>query len=140
MPDKTTLTEERKNQILDAAMETFTKKGIHKARMSDIADNSGLSKGSLYWYFDSKDSLILQLLKRFFEPELKDFRALINDSRSTEQRLEVYTERVAEDMDKMLRWLPLLHDFISLAFRHEIIKKIVSSYYQQNMEYLNLMT
>ncbi len=136
MSPKNDVSEERKSQILDAAMVTFSKLGFHKARMSDIAETSGLSKGSLYWYFDSKDSIILNLLEKFFEPELKDFRALLTDKRSAEDRLEIYIERVSNDMQTMLKWMPLIYDFIALAFRQETVKKAVSRYYQSHLEIL----
>lgn len=58
-PDVST---ERKDQILDAALFSFSKVGFHKARLLDIGGSSGLSKGSLYWYFESKNDLILKLL------------------------------------------------------------------------------
>jgi AcrR family transcriptional regulator len=119
MSPKNNVSEKRRNQILDAAMKTFSEVGFHKARMSDIADTSGLSKGSLYWYFDSKDSIILNLLEKIFEPELKDLRALLTDSRSAEDRLEIYIDRVSDDMVAMLKWMPLIHDFIALAFRKD---------------------
>ena len=136
MSPKNNVSEERKSQILDAAMETFSELGFHKARMSDIAETSGLSKGSLYWYFDSKDSIILNLLEKFFEPELKDLRALITDSRSAEDRLEVYVDRVSTDMVTMLKWMPLVHDFIALAFRKEQVRKAISRYYKMHLEIL----
>lgn len=136
MSPKNNVSEKRRNQILDAAMKTFSEVGFHKARMSDIADTSGLSKGSLYWYFDSKDSIILNLLEKFFEPELKDLRALLTDSRSAEDRLEIYIDRVSDDMVAMLKWMPLIHDFIALAFRKEPVRKAISSYYQRHLEIL----
>jgi AcrR family transcriptional regulator len=136
MSPKNNVSEKRRNQILDAAMKTFSEVGFHKARMSDIADTSGLSKGSLYWYFDSKDSIILNLLEKFFEPELKDLRALLTDSRSAEDRLEIYIDRVSDDMVAMLKWMPLIHDFIALAFRKEPVRKAISSYYQRHLEVL----
>ena len=136
MPPNSNISEKRKNQILDAAMKTFSEMGFHKARMSDIADTSGLSKGSLYWYFDSKDSIILNLLEKFYEPELKDFRALLTDSRSAEDRLGIYVDHVADDMVAMLKWMPLIHDFIALAFRKEPVRKAISSYYQRHLEIL----
>ena len=136
MSPKNNVSEKRRNQILDAAMKTFSEVGFHKARMSDIADTSGLSKGSLYWYFDSKDSIILNLLEKFFEPELKDLRALLPDSRSAEDRLEIYIDRVSDDMVAMLKWMPLIHDFIALAFRKEPVRKAISSYYQRHLEIL----
>ena len=136
MSPKNNVSEKRKKQILDAAMKTFSEVGFHKARMSDIADTSGLSKGSLYWYFDSKDSIILNLLERFFEPEIKDLRVLLTDSRSAEERLEIYVDRVSDDMLAMLKWMPLIHDFIALAFRKELVRKTITHYYQMNMEIL----
>ena len=106
MAGKPDLSEERKSQILDAAMETFSKRGFYKARMSDIAESSGLSKGSLYWYFESKDSIILALLERIFEPEIIDLRNLLNDSRPVVERLNEYVDRASDDIVKMLKWMP----------------------------------
>jgi AcrR family transcriptional regulator len=136
MTPRPDVSKERKNQILDAAMDTFSKVGFHKARMSDIAESSGLSKGSLYWYFESKNDLINNLFARVFEPEIKDFKILLADSRPVRDRLMAYAERVADDMIKLLKWTPLLYDFIALAFRQEFIKISIRKYYKQNMEIL----
>jgi len=136
MSPKADVSEERKSQILDAAMETFAEKGFHKTRMSDIAETSGLSKGSLYWYFDSKDAIILNLLERVFEPELRELTALLSDHRSTEERLLIYANRAGEDILKMLKWMPLVYDFIALAFRQEIIKTTIQNYYKKNIDLL----
>ncbi len=136
MAPRTDVSEERKNQILDAAMETFSKVGFHKARMSDIAKSSGLSKGSLYWYFENKNDLIVNLLSRVFEPELKDLSNLLTDPSPVGDRLLAYAERSADDMIKMLKWMPLVYDFIALAFRQETIKVSIRNFYQQNMEIL----
>ena len=58
MAPKPDVSEERKQQILEAASEVFSQKGFDNARMEDIAEQTGLSKGSLYLYFKSKDDLI----------------------------------------------------------------------------------
>ena len=136
MSTKPDLSEERKSQILDAAMKTFSKQGFYKTRMSDIAETSGLSKGSLYWYFESKDSIILALLERVFVPELKDLRNLLHDDRHIVLRLHDYVERAGDDIVKMLKWMPLVYDFIALAFRQEIIRNAITGYYKQNIRIL----
>lgn len=46
--------EERRAQILAAALRCFSEKGYHDATMDDLARAAGLSKGSLYWHFKSK--------------------------------------------------------------------------------------
>jgi len=136
MSPKQDVSAKRKSQILDAAMETFTEKGFHKTRMSDIAESSGLSKGSLYWYFDSKDAIILKLIDRVFEFEIKDLFALHTDDRSAEERLYIYTERGGQDIIKMLKWMPLVYDFLALAFRQDTIKKTIQRYYKKNLDLL----
>ncbi|HET7081061.1 MAG TPA: helix-turn-helix domain-containing protein, partial [Chloroflexia bacterium] len=57
MSPRPDVSEERKNQILDAAAAVFSRLGFHEARMDDIVRESGLSKGTLYWYFTSKDAI-----------------------------------------------------------------------------------
>jgi AcrR family transcriptional regulator len=60
------LREERRRQILEAAMNVFSKKGFHAANVSDVAAEAGVSQGTIYWYFDSKDELLKAALLHFF--------------------------------------------------------------------------
>jgi len=63
MSTKEITTAERRQQILSAAMNCFLAKGYHRATMDDIVAESGLSKGTLYWYFKSKKELFLALVQ-----------------------------------------------------------------------------
>ncbi len=54
-------------QILDAAQECFSRAGFHGATMDDVVRASGLSKGSLYWHFTSKEEVLLALFDRYVE-------------------------------------------------------------------------
>lgn len=47
----------RRGEILRAAKRVFAKKGFHSTTIADIAKAAKLSYGSVYWYFDSKDTL-----------------------------------------------------------------------------------
>ena len=136
MSPRKDVSEKRKNQILKAAQKIFSEVGFHKARMADIAESSGLSKGSLYWYFENKNAIIIHLLERIFEPELREFRKLVDDERPALERLEIYLDRVIQDMEKMIHWMPLAYDFISLAFRQKAVQQTITNYYQQNMAIL----
>jgi AcrR family transcriptional regulator len=51
------LPEERPKQILDAALAEFAERGLAAARLEDIAKRAGVSKGTIYLYFDNKDEL-----------------------------------------------------------------------------------
>jgi AcrR family transcriptional regulator len=50
--------EERREQILDAALRIFAQKGFAGASIRDIAREIGVTEGLLYHYFDSKDQLL----------------------------------------------------------------------------------
>lgn len=58
----------RIRQILDAALAEFSNHGFAAARMDDIAIRAGLSKGSLYFHFKSKEHLLETLLCQFLTP------------------------------------------------------------------------
>ena len=49
--------EARPEEILDAAQVVFGESGFAHAKLEDVARHPGVSKGTLYLYFDSKESL-----------------------------------------------------------------------------------
>ena len=58
---------ERKNQILRAARAVFIEKGFLAARVEDVAQRAGLSKGAVYFYFPSKRDLFMALVQEEHE-------------------------------------------------------------------------
>lgn len=59
--------EARRLEILHAAARVFRRRGIGAAGMREIAEEAGLSPGNLYYYFDSKDELLLFCQERTLE-------------------------------------------------------------------------
>ncbi|UOQ49163.1 TetR/AcrR family transcriptional regulator [Gracilibacillus caseinilyticus] len=57
---------EKEKHILVTSMHLFSAKSVNQISMQEIADECGVSKGSLYMYFKSKEDLLLQILKYFF--------------------------------------------------------------------------
>lgn len=55
--------DERKEQIMRAAIKVFSKRGIFGTKMSMIAGEAGVSHGLLYHYFKSKDELFITLVQ-----------------------------------------------------------------------------
>jgi TetR/AcrR family transcriptional regulator, transcriptional repressor of aconitase len=56
----------RRQQILDAARARFEVHGFARTSMPDIVAESGLSNGTLYHYFPSKDDLVLAVCRAAF--------------------------------------------------------------------------
>ena len=63
MPDVSTPT--RRDELLQVAAELFATKGFKNTTVRDIADASGILSGSLYHHFDSKESLVDEILQTF---------------------------------------------------------------------------
>jgi AcrR family transcriptional regulator len=55
--------EARPQEILDAALTVFAEKGFAAARMDDIAARAGVTKGTIYLYFDSKEAVFKTLVR-----------------------------------------------------------------------------
>jgi AcrR family transcriptional regulator len=53
--------EDAKKRIIQAASEVFKEKGYYRSTMDDIANRLGISKGAIYQYFESKESLLAAL-------------------------------------------------------------------------------
>ena len=72
--------EEKRRQILDAAVRVFARRGFHASRVGDIAEEAGIAHGLLYHYFSSKDEVLQtvfrenwgELLQRFEQVEASD--------------------------------------------------------------------
>ena len=55
--------EDRRDQIIDAAMQVFAQKGFIKATNKDIAREAGITPGLIYYYFDSKEDLLKTIIE-----------------------------------------------------------------------------
>ena len=56
--------------LLTAALQVFTEKGYVATRLSDIADKANVTRGAIYWHFENKQKLFVELLKSRAEPIL----------------------------------------------------------------------
>jgi AcrR family transcriptional regulator len=55
--------EDRRREVLDAALRVFAEAGFRRASLNAVSDEAGVTKGCLYHYFDSKEDLLLALMR-----------------------------------------------------------------------------
>lgn len=84
---------ERKQIILDAALTVFGEKGYSDASMDDIVRASGISKGGIYTYFHSKESILLEIAEQRFKARNQLVAELKSES------------SVLKQLEKYMRWL-----------------------------------
>lgn len=128
MSPRPNVSTQRKAQIIQGAQEVFTQKGFDDARMDDIAQQTGLSKGTLYLYFKSKDEVILAILDRMFQLEFRHLRGQNLDEGTATEAMGRLTDLVAKDMASFLTLAPIVYSFLALAFRNRSVKRALKEY------------
>ena len=68
--------EARPEEILAAALESFAERGFAATRLEDVAARAGVSKGTLYLYFKSKEELFKAVVRATLLPNLERVEAL----------------------------------------------------------------
>jgi AcrR family transcriptional regulator len=82
--------EATRKQILSAALELFRKQGFEAATMREIARSAGVATGAAYYYFDSKDAIVLA----FYDQAQKDMAPLLEQTLVETRDLEECLRRI----------------------------------------------
>ena len=72
--------ESRPGELLTAALDLFVERGFAAARLDDVAARAGVSKGTLYLYYSSKEDLFKAVVRQNIVPLIEEFRAAVEDS------------------------------------------------------------
>lgn len=110
--------EEKRTKIREAAAKLFAEKGFENTTTRDIAGAAGINNASLYYYFDSKEQLLYQILEEVIRTGLERITEIEQSPRPLKEKLAL-TLRIhttaAVDFDKMKL---LVHDQRSLSPGH----------------------
>ncbi len=129
MGPRPNVSEQRRGQIMEAAQAIFARLGFHKARMEDIAREAGVSKGTLYWYYRSKDALIAAILDRIFSREIRSLRTALGADEPVAERLFKLARASVRHMLDLHIMAPLMFEFYALAARNGQVRESLKRYY-----------
>ncbi len=93
-------------QIMDGARSVFLKDGFDAASMNEIARVAGVSKGTLYVYFDSKEALFEALIREEKREQAEQTCRFDHSNRDVETTLRNFGERL---LDRMFRPASIAH-------------------------------
>ncbi len=128
MSPKPNVTEERTEQIIEAALKVFAEHGVEKARMEDIGAEAGLSKATLYLYFKTKDALIGVILRRLFASMLHGFRTPAASADPVKEQLRQFAARLVAELRRMRPLLPLLYEFYAMGLRKSAAREVLGEF------------
>lgn len=117
---------QRPGEILEAAFEAFAERGFSATRMEDVAARAGVTKGAIYFYFETKERLFEEMVGHYSQGVLADAGAMLAATRGTcAERLTAFVKymfgRCAQDRHsrEMIRFM--VSDgkcFPQLVWRH----------------------
>ena len=80
---------ERRDNLLSYATARFAENGFHPTSVSEIVNGVGVGKGVFYWYFESKDQLLIEILRDALRDLRKTQADAMADAEDPLPRLEV---------------------------------------------------
>lgn len=78
----------RRQELLGIAAGLFAQKGFRNTTVRDIAEAAGILSGSLYHHFDSKESMVDEILRTFQDELFGQYDAILRDDADARSRLE----------------------------------------------------
>lgn len=102
--------EARPGEIIDAALEVFAEKGFTAARLDDVAKLAGVSKGTVYRYFENKEALFKDVIRELMLPRIIEAESQVKQFGGTTSELlkgmsQFWRKQV---MDKKISAIPKL--------------------------------
>ena len=93
--------EARPGEIIDAALELFCEKGFAGTRMDDVARHAGVTKGTVYLYFENKEALFYALVNEMVVPQVERAENMIaNYTGSAASLIEILIKQWHENIIK----------------------------------------
>lgn len=123
--------EERREQLLKAAHDLFQKKGYRATTTDEIAKKAGVTKGGLYFHFDSKEDILLAFVREIIDAHAASLSKL-KDRNLSPADLLTEMRRIDHDM-------PLAESRRNLSLLAEVIqiprfRKLMNEAYERSMQ------
>ena len=99
---------DRHQEILEAAARVITDRGLGETRISDIAEQCGVSPGLILYYFESKDRLLVEALTyandKYYLAQARDLRRLSTARERFERLVDLSVPGLLPDFERLEEW------------------------------------
>jgi TetR/AcrR family fatty acid metabolism transcriptional regulator len=104
---------DKPQQIIEAAVRVFARKGYYNSRVSDIAREAGIAAGTIYLYFRTKDDILVTL----FRDKMADFVGALRKAISVEPDAASKVRRLVSMHFRILEEHPNLAEVVQVELR-----------------------
>jgi AcrR family transcriptional regulator len=106
-----------RDRLLSAAARVFAERGFEGASVDEIAAEAGLSKGSLYWNFKSKDELFGALLEDHIDRRIRSILALLESAPASRDMAPEASNWLSSLLEDERELILLSHEYWARAVR-----------------------
>ncbi len=99
---------DRREEIRDKAAALFAAQGIGDASMAELADAVGIRKSSLYYFFPSKQALVMEVLRPVLEVPCRELGEIVASERSVPERFRAGAITLAETFERQPKRMSIL--------------------------------
>ena len=92
-----------------------------------MAKTAKLSVGGVYWYYKSKEEIIIAIMEQLIDKDVKDLRALLEAEGKVRVRLEEY---ISLSIEAAQEYIPITYELYSLAHRNVKVKNHIRAFLQ----------
>ena len=119
--------ERRRAHILLASSALFSQRGYHATSIADVIEAAGISRGTFYLYFDSKDAIFLELMEHFIQRIMAVVEVVDPEGEAPTQRIADNVRRVVDVVFEQ-RELALMVLRESFGMRPDVDEKLERFY------------
>lgn len=120
---------ERRNEILRISQKLFNRKGFAQTSINAIMKEVGMAKGGFYYYFESKDQILDELVDRYIESKIAKVEPIVNDD-NLDALVKLKLMFIAE-FEHDIQYNTLdnhLHDIKNVDMHQRVLVKMVEKY------------
>ncbi|MBD2531312.1 TetR/AcrR family transcriptional regulator [Nostoc flagelliforme FACHB-838] len=117
--------EQYRKELLDKCFDLFAQKGYGSITMRQIAEGLGVSTGTLYHYFSSKQALFEQLAQEICEQDLSTALAELEGAQTLQESMEALGRYLVKNEDYFIKWTYIWIDFCQHKDSTEMLKNSI---------------
>jgi TetR/AcrR family fatty acid metabolism transcriptional regulator len=128
-----------KERIIEASTRLFLAKGFWGTSVKEITETAGIGRGTLYWYFKSKDDILITIFRKFDSELLEKLAETVRSARgdfSAKYRIfhKYSTEFARDNRDLSLAFNTLLNEIVGTNTEAEKVAKSVYGKFSRIIE------
>ncbi len=129
---------ERQNRLnatdwAQAALDLIAEEGVRAVAVEPLARRLGVTKGSFYWHFPSRDALLQAALERWEQVELDEVFAQLEAIDDPRERMRELFRRVAHEVRSHVIYSELVK-----ALDHPVVQPVMQRVSKRRLDYLTL--